>query len=240
MTVYAVGSDWEHNMRDDSDWFQCGYDTETGKITRYEIGSTRYPGGVKNLPDPPEELLPTIKECLYRMWCSHVAAAHYRAVNSPTETTVVGRRVELKEKCYNRPRIMEPCRKCGATGKWANPKRPTDVRKCFACDGSGTFTGASLKGEMVERPAGLQGEAIRCDVQKSMYGTWVRSKTVKILLDNGERINAPLEKVRLVVPDPRPEDVARIARRHADELDAYSLFPTSAYSFMSGCLLMVG
>ena len=242
MTIYAVGGDWEHNMRDDSDWHQCGYDTETKKIKRYEIGSTRYPGGVKNLPEPPAEMIPEIKHCLYVMWCNRIAYSHYAAVEHPTKDSVVGRVVELKDKCYNKARVTEPCRKCKdangvSTGKWVNPKRPSDVRPCFSCDGSGTCTGPATKGAMVERPAGLRGKAVRADERRSMYGTWSYGTTVKVVLDSGERINAPLQKLRLVVPDPKPEDVHKIAQRQADSLNAYGLMATSAYSAM-GCLCL--
>lgn len=242
MTVYAVGRDWEHNGRDDSDWYQCGYDTETKKIQRHCIGSTRWPGGVKNLPEPPEELHEEIRHCLYVMWCNRIAWSHYAAVESPSKGNVVGRLVELKAKVYNKPRITEPCRKCKnaegvSTGKWVNPKRPSDVRKCFSCDGSGTWTGPASKGPMVERLPGLRGTVCSVDERRSTYGTWSYGTTVKILLESGERINAPLDKIRLVVPDPKPEDVHKIALAQANDWNAYGLMPTCTLSLVGSLCL---
>lgn len=234
--LYAVGSDWEHNGRDDSDWYQVGYDPVTDTLTRCCIGSTRYPGGVVNLPSLPLGLQAKAKECLRRRWAEHLRSADTWSIENPSETTLVGQRVILKKAARNRIKKEETCRRCDGKGHWQNPKRPEDKRKCFGCEGTGKRWMPQKKGPMVEYPAGTEGVVTQRYVNRSQYGTWDYGSRVEILQDNGEPFKAPVTAVKLARSPAKQEDIDKVARRQADAWYAYPLFGTAMLSAFPGLL----
>lgn len=244
--VFAVGHEWEHNGRDDSDWYQCGYDVLDGTIKRYEIGTTRWAnGGVVTLPEPPPELQQRVKDALYRDWCRALVNSHFQAVEHPSEDRLAGRRVELKKDCYNRARgeVEVDCWKCSGRGYWQNPHKPEDQRKCFKCNGTKkALSSKPVKGQpMVLRAAGTQGKVIAIYANRSQFGTWDYGSRVVLAKDDGEVFKVAIDNIRLVDAGsaalPLAEAVSKIARRHSD--DAYSLHATSALSMMRGSLLHI-
>lgn len=71
----------------------------------------------------------------------------------------IGQRVELKKDIKNRPKIKEPCDKCSGAGKWTNPYKVHDIRKCFKCKGNGVMYNTT-SGSLVPFKAGACGEIV--------------------------------------------------------------------------------
>ncbi len=197
-------AEWEHNGRDDSDWYVVAYDVVEDRLCRIETGSTRYahalrlviPGLVSMTP----EMAPKARAALVRMrysWMRH--AETVRVMEPAISTLKPGVRVRLTEahRCAKKTATTteEPCWKGCTNGQWVNPRNPKDRRPCFACKGTGkvakvtrekvrveettTITRGKNKGQTKVKTslAWEEIEAGSCGVAKaqSTFGTFYRN-----------------------------------------------------------------
>ncbi len=133
--LYELSAQWERNGYHDSDWYCITYNTETAKVEKTCVGTTRGYMTPPPMSEPDEtilalaeiELAKTLFERLKNSWQALDFNGDYPV--SPGETLEVKRAV-------NTGRRMG-CSKCNCSGKWVNPKKESDVRECFSCSGRG-------------------------------------------------------------------------------------------------------
>lgn len=199
MTLVQISPERERNGYDDSDFSITVLDLETGKIRSYLVGSTRFGGGC-NYSDIrlPSELTDSERAAfLGAVWGHAVAQAESTErcrVECPYSLIGFGRRPQPGDRVvtrvdhHNRRREECACAKCGGTGKWISPRNESDVRKCFKCDGAGSFSCAA-KGKMVKIPAGTAGTILSATERRSQYGTFSYGWTIRIRRDDGTEFN---------------------------------------------------
>jgi hypothetical protein len=227
MTLWKL-YDRERNMHDDSDFFAGVFDDEKNELREELVGSTRWGGGpcieMTPMSQMPEDIRASYHIALRARWQQHIECAETMRITHPTRPE--GQRVVLVKDAHNRPRETVECQKCSGSGHWTNPKNARDVRKCFACDGTGRQTKAA-KGKMVKIPSGTKGTCTRAFERQSQYGTWSYGTQCTIRLDDGSEIRASLDSLRLD-EEPRLDYVAEQAATRAANGDAYSVMHPGA------------
>jgi len=237
--IYALGSSWEHNGYHDSDFYQCYYCPATGKIGRKEIGTTRFPGGVRDLQPLPEEHKPAAIAALTAMYVQRMIAAESSRINHPKVFHCEQHgTVELTKDSCNRAResVEVECYKCNGAGHWINPRNARDIRPCFGCSGSGKRKSSkAAKGQpMITRKAGTICKVKGHIENKSQYGTYSYGTRLKLeSVDTKEVFYVDIANVKLHgLTVPTAEQVEPIARREAERLSPYGMFATSAISLV--------
>jgi hypothetical protein len=207
MALYQLGS-WEDNGYNDSDFFAAVWNSETNQVEAVLTGTTR--GGMDNplagkLSPLNDEVLEAARVWLENHIFGIIRKAEEFDILQPSNVNA-GQRVRLLENHRNKEREenQEPCRKCNGSGKWVNPHNSSDVRECFACKGKGYHAKSTVKkgGKFVTIPAGTAGEVVWCGA----FGTFYRNgynhpnrfnRSLIVKLDDGRKVNVPLEKCRL-------------------------------------------
>lgn len=243
MTLYKL-DEWEHNGRDDSDWYAVVYDDEKDDVYRVETGTTRAANALNigpKMQEPTEEVLKKAEVAYARKLVPIVKLEEERRVQSPNpEALVEGlelrttKRVRFQKRAF----MYEECRKCGGTGKWVNPVSQKDVRNCFGCSGTGKHAksvGVTDKnGKKVWAHIG-PGTVVKVLDFKS-YGAFYSNgysrpnawnTTVKVELPDGSEGRAKLENLRLNEPDPTDEWAEEKAMKLAKTRNFYILFRTA-------------
>jgi len=225
MAKYVL-TDWEINGFEDSDFMLTYWDSKHKIMGSHMHGSTRF-GGCQCKPTPieggssyhlcgenPEVLLmPTaavVEEA--RQWLEHLifvslTVADKRVVDEPNVRDLQpGLEVRLLSDCKMQVNETEPCSKCNGTGVWTNPKRLTDVRTCFACNGSKVrFLGKKKdsNGKLVyeKLTAGMHGTVVDWKSFGRFFANGYnqpnRSNTTVQFCVDGRIVRANLEKLRL-------------------------------------------
>jgi len=141
-------TEWEHNGRDDSDWYAVIYNSETNNLERYEIGTTRFANahpctgrladGTTCETNVPEEILLKAEACLSKIIYEGLSMRDKLEVLKPDQLEE-GVMVRILEDYSIRIKAHDTidCKKCNGSGKWANPNNLQDIRNCFNCHGSG-------------------------------------------------------------------------------------------------------
>lgn len=149
MTLYWL-TEWEHNGRDDSDWYAVLYDSEQNELRRDLIGTTRggncipctgrLLNGTQCITNVPDDIMAKAEKCLAEIIYNAIRPREHRDVFEPDKLEE-GVRVKLSEDHFARRKIFdeENCIKCKGSGKWINPRNEKDERICFACNGLGKF-----------------------------------------------------------------------------------------------------
>lgn len=223
MTKFLL-ADWEMNGHDDSDFMCAYYDDVSDTLKTHMYGTTRFAtattfgiddNGVSSIVVEGEPLMkPTleaIEKARYKLsefMFMGLVVAEERTVMEPNVSSLrEGLSMMLKEKHRNQVKTLDPCRKCSGTGKWINPKNDQDQRKCFTCDGRGTFKGAAKKteaGKVVwsNFEVGTKGVVSNWKSHGVFYSNGYNQRdahntTIQIKLEDSREINVPLFKLRL-------------------------------------------
>jgi len=233
-------AEWERNGYNDSDWYDCVYDSEKDKIETVEVGTTRFPGGPYQLRpkggytplngEVLERCREHLEDFIFRMNCSKERCA----VLAPRKLKK-GDRVRLLANHRNREKetIKVPCTKCGGTGVWVNFYRPEDRRECFGCKGTGEREKSRAKpgGKLVTYPIGSAGVVVWVGTFRTIYNGYNREDrhtlSTMVRLDSGEVINVPMEKLRLDREPMGDEELRERAREQS--------FDYSNFLWMGGC-----
>lgn len=207
MSLVQIGPEREHNGYDDSDFYVPVLDTDTGIVSDHLVGTTRGGGGIRydGLLEPRK--LSDVERAAFEgaAWGHAIKMAEAREIArvmhpGPYMSEWVpaeGTRVMLKDPVRNRNKVETECQKCVGSGKWANPKNPSDVRPCFGCSGSGHRLGFSKGAGMRTIPAGTIGTVISSGERRSQYGTWSYGAGARIRTDDGQVFNANTRALRL-------------------------------------------
>lgn len=249
-------TDWEINGYDDSDFMASYYDDKTNSIGFTCYGSTRYPspriighnadGSTSVEVDGEHLLMPTsdvvekarlvLEESIFQK----LDRAEKRLVDEPdVEDLSKGLYVRLIANARMQVRATEPCNKCNGSGKWINPRRETDVRNCFACDGSGQHKGAKVKNEEGKQvyevlPAGLTGYVVDWNSFGQFYANGYNkpnrhNTTVQFRTKDGKVVRASLSKLRLDRDYQSPESLRQKARELSFHYQFSALYPRFAW-----------
>ena len=221
--------EWEDNGYDDSDFYGAYFDSDTGTVKTMLIGTTR---GAMSVPEEWRGmLLPTIGVVEQaRQWLQGhiygvIHAAEHRDVSEPSLSILnKGVRVKLTKSHRNVVKETEPCRKCGGTGYWVNPRNSTDKRECFNCNGTGERkTRTRKKDENGKQVYVVFAEGTEGDIAgTATYGTFYRNgynkpgrhnTTLKVKLDDGMVVNVPAEKVALAREPLTDEELQKQAKK---------------------------
>lgn len=131
--LHAVCYEWEHSRHDDSDWYQVVYNDETGDLEQYTTFTTMYPCEKVTLPVTTDrKIIELANDRLADFIISSICDCWYEPAPgqiNPGETAIIPVGITVGAR--------ESCPKCNGTGEWVNPKRTTDKRICFTCDGFG-------------------------------------------------------------------------------------------------------
>jgi len=206
-------SEWEMNGYHDSDGYLAYWDDDENAVKCMMHWTTRFAGGPK-LEGFAKELTSEVLE----KSLDWLADAIFHALKIAEEGDVLrpqrvneGDRVRLLEAHRNQAKYetYEECRKCAGTGKWVNPNDPLDVRKCFGCKGTGQRFVSSEKvkdenGKQVyeEFKPGVAGEVIWVGTFRTIYAKGANKRdrstlSTVVRLDDGRKMRAPLDKLRL-------------------------------------------
>lgn len=234
MTLYELDS-WEHNGRDDSDWYAVVYDSEKDSLDRVLTGTTRGanalhigPAREKEIPaDIKEKAILKLRDILLGMV---ELGEKERVFEPPIDSLVPGVRVRLTEvhRCMKKEHEATPCEKCSGSGKWTNPRNFVDKRECFACKG----TGANKKN--FRRAKDEQGKQVWERIEAGSTGIVVRepksfgkfyangynrpdrnNSSCTVKLDDGRELNVSCHKLRLDKEPRSPEELLKIADGYA-------------------------
>lgn len=224
---YAL-CDWEINGRDDSDFMVGYYNAATDSIERHCYRSTRWGGCTCDLsarpenaefhicgkdPKSPQWIFPATPEMVERarrvlaraLFATIIERDRVKRDEVEPEEIVEGDRMVLTEKCRHRPLNFKPCAKCNGTGKWVNPRKETDKRECFYCEGAGEVkvksTVPTKEQGWVTVPVGTTGTVINFSSYGQFYARGYNSPnrgntTVTLRSDDGTYFRAKLEKLR--------------------------------------------
>ena len=232
---------WEHNGRDDSDWYAVVYTSETDKLERIETGTTRFanahPGTVEaTLLEPTEEVKARVVVILTGMYLHALTNLEHKRVYEPEPSELEGKRVRLVQAVKNQKKTSIPCPKCSGSGKWTNPHNSMDQRPCFACKGTGSTRGEKMKGPDGKPvwevyPEGTEGvvtgTAFYGKTYRNGYNTVNRSNTTAyVRLDDGREVRVACDKVRLAE---EPVDQTALAAARAKTLSVYPFFRTAGF-----------
>lgn len=213
--------DWEQNGYHDSYFFAAVYDTDTNEIKGVQTGSTAYAGGV-SIPSTDDESVilkayiafeNQLRVSLFNKACDIHDSPEPENI-SPGDKVVSTSRFRCKE------RIKIACEKCKGSGHWVNPKRESDKRECFACNG----VGYNLKNKTNDDGKGLwlslkEGTEIIVD-EISFYGRFYdngykqkdrESARITGHLEDGTVVSIAMNKTRLGGDKPVEENFRRIA-----------------------------
>lgn len=240
MALYQLDT-WEHNGRDDSDWYAVVYNDETDKLERVQTGTTRFAAALHCGPKMSEvtpEIRVRAKAALAVLFLDAMTHAEKVRVETPhPEHVSKGVRVKFlaAHRCMAKEITATPCEKCGGSGSWANPRNAADKRPCFACKGEGSKKAYS-------RAKTAEGGQKWLAVAKDATGTLVSAKTFGkfykggynisdrenttaiIVLDDGREVRAPLAKIRL---DEEVQDMGKAALAAAEGENYYTFFKTA-------------
>ncbi len=227
MSVVAL-CDWEENRYDDSDGYVALWDVDTHELRSELTWTTR---GACNKPFPRTvpmtiENLEVARQYLENNIYDRIRAAEHRDVLEP-DKIMAGQRVRLSRDHRNMAKTVtvETCPRCGGTGKWVNPRYENDVRECLACKGTGQKAtkyekkkNASGKQEWNYFKAGLAGTVVSVHCYETCYANGYNhpgrhNLQCIVLLDNGQEMKCPLEKLSLD-KDPMSDDMLRERARN--------------------------
>ena len=209
MTNYYL-CEWEINGYSDSDWMAIIYNDETNSCHEVLIGTTRgaFPPHIKNSnAEPPTiEIVEKARLVLKDSILKNLIAKNSLNILEP-QNVVTGDRIRLIQNHKNQVKVQVTCDKCNGTGQWVNPKKLTDLRHCFNCEGKGFNFGGKIKSDdgkltWLVIPAETKGEVISCEAFGSFYARGYNqpnrsNRQLKVKLDNDQVINVPLAKCRL-------------------------------------------
>jgi len=243
MTLYKL-DEWEHNGRDDSDWYAVVYDDEKDDVYRVETGTTRAANALNigpKMQEPTEEVLKKAEIAYARKLVPVVKTQEESRILFPDPTKLpkglelrTTRRIRFQKREY----VHSECKKCGGTGKWVNPFSQKDVRNCFNCNGTGQYAksvGVTDKNGKKVWVYIQPGTVVKVRDSKS-YGTFYRNgynkpngwnTTVSFTLPDGSEGRAKLEALRLNEPLPTDEWAEEKAMKLAKTRNFYVLFRTA-------------
>ena len=213
--AHYVFAQWEHNGRDDSDWYAVVYNDETDELKCIETGTTRFANALHIGPP----LLPPTDEIREKAIIK-LRDRYIRMVKRGNELKVLepgpedmrdGLRIRFLEphKCMAKEYDETPCKKCNGSGKWVNPRNSSDKRDCFTCKGQGIVKtnfrrkkDDAAKQEWLRIDSGSTGVIIRATTYGTFYANGYNrpdrhNTTAIIKLDDGREVKAPLKKLRL-------------------------------------------
>ena len=233
-TISAVAStlfiltDWEINGYDDSDFMCSYYDSVKNTVEFHCYGSTRFPSSTiigwtgdvssvvvngMNLVKPTAEIVEAARKVLAGMIAAKLTAT---AAAPGVASIKPGVKVQLTRGCKMRATTSTVCDKCTGSGHWVNPRNASDKRACFACNGNGSKE--TKAAGWVKLEAGKTGTVVSSSEYRG-------SVTVVMVSDSGERFQANLDAISLVVSEEqiaataeaqsRDLEFSRMARRHA-------------------------
>ena len=238
--------EWEHNGYDDSDWYGLVWNDTLQKAECIELGSTRYACGYvgmpKNLAPWNDGAYDRAQTWLAAQIFDVIKQADTDDVMTPSIQALDGAKVRLSVKHISQEKDQAPCDKCGGSGKWINPRNPSDQRECFACKGLGTIISKekvrTADGKISRQilPEGTKGEVI--DLKS--FGAFYRNgynrpgrenTTAKVrLLEGGKIVSIPCDKLRLDREILTDEELMERARKLAENMNFYPLFRKGGFS----------
>jgi hypothetical protein len=218
-----VTSEWEHNGRDDSDWYRVEYSREHG-LRRIETGTTRFADAMSLTYREPttregelyEEALELAVDAIMRD-----VAETYPHVHSTQHE--IGEIVTVLRSTS--AGIREVCPNCGGTRKWQNPNRANDSRPCFACQATGYATRPSSTKAKVKAGDRVVLLGVQCD----NFGGHER-QTALIRTVTGETIAVGAASVKRELTADKSARLRELVRgivMARPEQAFYSLFPSS-------------
>lgn len=225
---------YTHNYTDDWDRMCLCWDVATHQWYHYMDGTTRFAGRDPRYIPPtwipyetlsPEELA-QLKDALVTVLFNRLKHAASQRILTPN-TLNEGDAVRLLEPHNKVRKITEPCRKCGGSGHWQNPKNPNDKRPCFACDGTGQHqTREEERDENGKRiydefSADTRGVVLSVKCYRTCYRNGYNqpgrnTNTVTIRTDDGRIVSVPQKKLRLDEEMPSDESLLTQARAEAE------------------------
>lgn len=251
MTLYQVSEEWEYNGRDDSDWFVVCYNTETDKLDRVQVGTTRFPfcteanHGIEHgsyssicykcagiVGKASEEILCKAEIKLAEILVGLIKSADRTRLTRGID--IVGTRVRLAKDINNRPRELfkDKCPNCNGDGLWVNPKNVNDKRKCFKCNGTAKIVKSkSVKGKLVVIAAGTKAVVLNAKTYGG-YSKWSKSTSVILKDDLGNTFRAPKESLMLDKDPLSDNECIERAKEYAKQRNFYSSFATAGISLV--------
>lgn len=257
MTLYELDS-WEHNQAYDSDWYAIVYDTETQKLSRVEIGTTRFGDALPRMRDgchvigdtvllkPTEEILKQAQLALRDQILPLIEIEERQRIfvlnPKKIEDGAVLRFTE-KHKCALKEFDIEDCIKCNGSGHWTNPRNTSDKRSCFSCKGTGKHKRNFRKvvddnGKVVWQriEAGTTGTVVNMRSYGTFYSNGYNkpdgfNTTVILRLEDGREVQAPLRKLQLPEDMPSKEELLKKADVLAQKRGFYLPFRTANIRF---------
>lgn len=243
--LYQCCPEWEHSRYDDSDFYTVVYDSEKDECRRYETWTTRFPSGSSPLPQLTPEIAPKALSALARVYQERLTRRITRQITEPEPSELKqGMRVRFStdHRCMRKDKTIarEECSKCGGSGKWTNPYKPSDVRQCFACTGEGERN--RTKRVRAKDADGSQAwESIKTGacgeiIAWTTFGTFYRNghnrpnrsnTTVYVRLDDGREVQAPLAKLQEDREIPPGDKIRAMAEDYATRQGFYPPFATS-------------
>lgn len=248
-TLYRCCPDWEHSCYDDSDWYCVAYCPETGELSLVETGSTRHAGGTNHgggvLPMIDEHRA-AAREALIAIYVAAFTRQDTRDLETPgIELLTRGTKVRFVQahSCHRKQKVVAegPCPKCAGSGHWVNPRKASDKRPCFGCNGKGVAQvttrekakDAAGKIEWEHIDAGSEAEVLGQATFGRFYANGYNrpgrhNTTVYLRLVDGREVQAPAEKLALCRPLATAEEIRKRAEHAADHgLGFYGPFATS-------------
>jgi hypothetical protein len=220
--------EWEHNGRDDSDWYAVVFDSDTNELRRIEIGTTRFANALHVGPPmeaPTPEILLQAEKCLADIIFGMIKRSEAQNVLEPNDVNV-GDRVRLIFDVKNMIKECdeEVCDRCNGTGFWMNPNNHDDKRECFACKRTGKVKKnwrpvlENGKKSWKKIAAGTSGYVVNCVFYGKTYLKGYNSpgrfnRQVIFRTDDGVEVKASLDKLRL---DREPLDDVELAAKARD------------------------
>ena len=239
--------EWEHNGYHDSDWYGLVWNDTLQKAECIELGSTRYACGYVGMP---KNLAPW-NDGAYDRAQKWLASQIFEVIKQADTDDVMtpsiqalggGAKVRLSVKHTTQEKDQATCDKCSGSGKWINPRNPSDQRECFACKGLGTIISKekvrTADGKISRQilPEGTKGEVIAIKsfgvFYKNGYNKPGRENTTaKVrLLEGGKIVSIPCDKLRLDREILTDEELMERARKLAENMNFYPLFRKGGFS----------
>ncbi len=238
-------SEWEHNGRDDSDWYAVVYDSEKDTLYRVETGTTRFANALHCGPpmeNPTPEIMEKAKAANLKIALPGLLSYELRRVMEPYADLVKGTKVRLLSECRIMEKTHSSCQKCSGSGFWVNPRNESDKRTCFACSGSGQVTGGKAKDEngkqkWIKLSQGMVGEVLDTQVwgtfYRNGYNRPCRENTrVLIKFDDGSTHWVSATHVCLNDKIRSEEELVAAWKARGGDVDFYSHWRTSSLSML--------
>jgi len=171
--LYKLSPQWECNGYHDSDWYVVAYNTETNKVEKTCVGTTRGYMTPPPIYEPTQEILKLAQACLFEIinerFSNQWKELSFNAGMYPVE---VGEHLLVKRSVSTG--LRKPCVKCSQTGQWVNPSNKSDIRICFSCSGR-KFTTRPLRSSdgkpvKVSIKKGTLAEVLHREVVPDQYG----------------------------------------------------------------------